>query len=275
MNLYEAQMELEQMFNKNQLVPRISKEFRECEEFDFVNFFENDCEIDADLGISILTQLAIHKKANLPTMVGCLRRGSTDLQPIANALEILTEKGLIDWDEDDEVFTVKLDVTQEVQNEIDTYQFPLPMVVKPRVLKSNMDTGYLAGHRSIILKNNHHDGDVCLDHLNRMNSITLSIDVDVVNMIQNSWKNLDKQKDDETRADYLKRVRAFQRYDEASHTAMALMVQCGNKFHLTHRPDKRGRTYSQGYHINYQGNSYNKAVVVLHFGEVVEGCKSN
>jgi len=30
---------------------------------------------------------------------------------------------------------------------------------------------------------------------------------------------------------------------------------------LTHKYDKRGRCYSQGYHVNPQGNDWNKAVI--------------
>jgi DNA-directed RNA polymerase len=49
------------------------------------------------------------------------------------------------------------------------------------------------------------------------------------------------------------------------------MVEMGNRFYLTHRYDKRGRTYAQGYHVNTQGNCWNKAVIELADEEVVEG----
>ena len=36
-----------------------------------------------------------------------------------------------------------------------------------------------------------------------------------------------------------------------------------NPFYLTHKIDKRGRIYSQGYAINVQGNSYQKSLIDL------------
>ena len=42
-----------------------------------------------------------------------------------------------------------------------------------------------------------------------------------------------------------------------------------NKFWLKHSLDTRGRTYCNGYLINYQGASYKKAIVQLHDKEVV------
>ena len=71
--------------------------------------------------------------------------------------------------------------------------------------------------------------------------------------------------------DYQKRVRAFQKYDRTARDVMTMVEVSGNgEFYLTHRYDKRGRCYSQGYHINYQGNSWNKAVVEFANGEVVD-----
>lgn len=268
-NNRDLQLELERKYNKNQLVTRIRQEFTDCEALDFAAALD-DLGVDPNLGINILTQLAIHKRANMATMIGCVRHYADELQDIADTLLIMAENDYINWDPEQELFIVELDVSKDVQEEIDTYQFPLPMIVEPRQVKDNMDTGYLTGNRSIILKNNHHDDDVCLDHINRMNRIAMSIDIDTANMIQNKWKGLDKQKDDETRTDFLRRVKAFKKYDETAHTIMALLVNAGNKFYLTHRPDKRGRTYCQGHHVNYQGNPWNKATVVLAKGEVVE-----
>lgn len=49
------------------------------------------------------------------------------------------------------------------------------------------------------------------------------------------------------------------------------LIAKGNKFWMTHRPDFRGRLYSQGYHVNTQGNSFRKAIVELAEPEIVEG----
>ena len=37
----QHQMELERLFNKNQLLPRIRAEFTDCEDFDFTKYIES------------------------------------------------------------------------------------------------------------------------------------------------------------------------------------------------------------------------------------------
>ena len=268
-NQRDLQLALEAKYSKNQLVKRIRAEFEDCQSFNFAEFFE-ELGINVQFGFQVLTQLAIHKQANMSTMIGCVRHCADTFQQAADWLCTMAEVDLINWDPAKEVFVVEIDITKDVQHEIDQYQFPLPMVVTPRKLRSNIDSAYLTGKQSLILKNNHHDGDICLDHLNRFNRIALSVDVEVSQQLKNKWKGVDKQKEDETRAEFMKRVRAFNKYNEVAHDVIDIMVEAGNKFHLTHRPDKRGRTYSQGHHINYQGNSWNKATVVFHHGEIVE-----
>ena len=49
------------------------------------------------------------------------------------------------------------------------------------------------------------------------------------------------------------------------------MNRCGNKFYFTHKVDKRGRLYCQGYHINYQSASYKKAMIELANKEIIDG----
>jgi hypothetical protein len=51
---------------------------------------------------------------------------------------------------------------------------------------------------------------------------------------------------------------------------MSLPLQEGNEFCLTHKYDKRGRIYCQGYPVNYQGALWNKAVIQLAAKEIVE-----
>jgi hypothetical protein len=143
------------------------------------------------------------------------------------------------------------------------------MVVHPREVKDNHDTGYLLMRNSLILRDNHHDEDICLDHINRVNDIKFSHDVDTAQMISNRWRNLDKPKDGETADDFQKRVKAFEKYDRTAKEVIDLLTTHGNEFYLTHKYDKRGRCYCQGYHVNYQGAPWNKAVIELADKETV------
>jgi len=269
----DLQIELEELYSKNQLLPRIRQEFTSCEDIDFEAFMAEH-EIPFDFGMDLLVQMVLHKRTTLPTLVGILRH---HFEPDANASQLTAdmlwkcaEIDLVTWDDLTTKFILEFDISPDIQAEIDQYQFPLPMVVQPPVITTNQETGYLTCPGSIILKKNHHDDDVCLDHINRMNSIRFSIDDDTAFMIQNSWRNLDRAKDGEGVQEFQKRVRAFEKYDRTSKDVIGKILSLGNEFYLTHKYDKRGRIYCQGYHVTYQGNPWNKAVIELADKEIVE-----
>jgi hypothetical protein len=94
--------------------------------------------------------------------------------------------------------------------------------------------------------------------------------MDVVTFIRNQWRNLDKLKEGETHQEFEKRKRAFEKYDKSAKHVIKLITGVTNVFYLTHRYDKRGRTYCQGYHVNYQGTAWNKACVEFAQKELIE-----
>lgn len=266
---YLHQLELEKLYNKNQLIPRIRKEFEECTTFNFVQYL-TDKDIPIAFGLGLLVQMALHKRANLTTLVGLLRHHFGDSQETADMLLKCAEADLVDYSAAMKMFVVKFEITADVQEELDRYQFPLPMVVQPSYVRSNKQTGMLTSGGSIILRNNHHNNDVCLDHINRMNSIKLTINMDTAAMVKNKWRNHDKQKEGESKDDFIRRKRAFEKYDRTAKDVIAQLIKEGNEFYLTHRYDKRGRIYCQGYHVTYQGAPWNKAVVEFADKEYIE-----
>lgn len=265
--LMQQQMELERLYNKNQLIPRISAEFEETD--GFLDYLES-VEMPAKFAVAMMTQMVLHKRCKVDTMVGILRPHFEDVQDVADGIEAMIQLELVAYDERTNQLVLTVDISLELQHELELYQFPLPMVVKPEEVKTNKDVGYLTSKGSIILKKNHHTDDVCLDHINRMNSILFSLDVETATMVRNQWRNLDKPKDGETKEDFEKRKRAFDKYDRTAYEVMDVLWEHGNQFHLTHKYDKRGRVYSQGYHVNYQGTDWNKAVIQLAEPEMVE-----
>lgn len=264
----EHQKQLETLFNKNQLIPRMRKEFEDSKDVDFKAFAEY-LNVDYKLLIDAMVQMALHKRADLPTLVGSLMSHSSDAQYITDCLLKMAENDCFDYDPSIDKFIVLYGISEDVQLELEAFQYPLPIVSKPKPVRNNRDTGYWNTKGSIILKKNHHEMDVCLDHINRMNNQRLCINWDVANFVKNSWSNLDKPKEGETRQEFDKRVRAFEKYDRTAKDVMLLVTKEGNNFSLAHKYDKRGRTYSQGYHINYQGTSWNKAVIEFADKELV------
>lgn len=269
----ELQLELEHLFNKNQLLPRIRQEFTQCTAFDFVAYMAEH-EIPEAFGLDLLIQMVLHKRTTLSVLVGILRKhfepSIMASQMAADMLYHCAEVDLVSYDEVTERFIIEFDIDADAQEEIVRYQYPLPMVVEPETVTSNSENGYLTTPGSIILRKNHHNEDVCLDHINRMNRIRFTLDDDTAFMIANEWRNLDKPKEGESREDYFKRVKAFEKYDTVSKEVIKEITSLGNEFYLTHKYDKRGRSYCQGYHVNYQGTSWNKAVVQLLDKEFVE-----
>lgn len=260
------QQKLEELYSKNQLMPRIKAEFKAVPGLQ--QYIESK-KIDYAFALDLMAQMALYKRADLPTLVGILRHHFNNGQATADHILKCAEADLVDWAPLQEIFIVRGVLTQAVQDELDRFQFPLPMVVEPRKVKSNLCSAYLLGSGSLILKDNHHDEDICLDHINRVNRVKLTINTNTVKMVKNEWKNLDKVKDGESKEDYERRVRAFEKYDRTAHDVIGLLMKESDHFYLTHKYDKRGRTYCQGYHVTYQGNAWNKAVIELADKEII------
>ena len=269
----EAQVELEKLFAKNQLLSRLRREFRQPEVIDLCE----QHQLPIEFAIDLLAQMVLHKRAGIGILVGLLHRHfgtgqgeRQDLQDCADMIGKAIESRIVNWDPIAWQVTVAIEISDEVQAELELYQYPLPMVIEPQKVRCNRDTGYLTMRGSLILKGgNHHEDDICLDHINRVNQVALTINVDTARMVRNQWKNLDKQKEDETAKDFQDRVSAFQKYDRNAKEVMEMVFVTGDRFWLTHKYDKRGRTYAQGYHINPQGNAWNKAVVEFANKEIV------
>ena len=262
-----VQINMEKLYAKNQLLKRIKAEFIEAG-------FEpvlKERDIPVSFGLDLLVQMQLHKRATVSVLVGILWRHfesesgdtQTAMQTCADMLLRAAEADLVDWFEEDQRFVVKYLLTEDVQKDVDRFQFPLPMIVEPKKLASNRDTGYLTFSGSVLLNDSHHDDDVVLEHLDRMNSIKISVNPHTVRQMQNKWRNLDKPKDGEVFAEFKKRQDAFFKYDNNSRDILESLFILGNEFHLTHRYDARGRTYCWGYHVNYQGNDWQKAIVEL------------
>lgn len=256
-----TQKDLETLYSKYQLIPTIKREFIEAGVTEEIT----KAGLPVGFGLDLLVQLYLHKRASISTMVGILKHhfesDEKPAQACADAIWVAVEADLCDWDVMSRVLIVIWEMDEETEAMIDRFQYPLPMIEPPRIVKNNRQTGYQTIHGSLILKKNHHDDDICLDHINRVNAMPLALNMDVVAFVQNQWKNLDKPKEHETFQEYKKRKDAFEKYDETSRDVIAALMAQGNEIYLTHKYDKRGRTYAQGYHISYQGNDWCKAVV--------------
>ena len=138
-----------------------------------------------------------------------------------------------------------------------------PMVCEPRTLTNNYSSGYLTHEDSLILgKGNHHDGDICLDTLNIANSVALTLNTEFLSTFE---------EEPTYELDTPTKEVLWNQYKKQSYKYYTMIAKQGNRFHLTHKVDKRGRTYAQGYHISSQGTSFKKGMIELADGEIVTG----
>lgn len=138
-----------------------------------------------------------------------------------------------------------------------------PMVCEPRTLTNNYSSGYLTHEDSLILgKGNHHDDNICLDTLNIANSVALTLNTEFLSTFE---------EEPTYELDTPTKEVLWNRYKTQSYKYYSMIAKQNNRFYLTHKVDKRGRTYAQGYHISTQGTSFKKASIELADGEVVTG----
>lgn len=157
----------------------------------------------------------------------------------------------------------KIPLSGQLVDFIINSQYLPPMVCEPRELMHNFSSGYLTHNDSLILgQGNHHDGDLCLDVLNTMNKVALTLDLEFLTTLE----------EEPTFAlDTPDKITQWQAFKTQSYRFYDLMQSQGNRLYLTHKVDKRGRIYAQGYHITTQGTAFKKAMLELANKEVVEG----
>ena len=283
---HEAETELEKLFDKNQLKPRLRDWFGSPEFIDFVKSKGMSESVTPKFCIELCATMAMMKRATPGALIGILyKEFLTDagkhvaMQECAHALEECVDADLVDYSMNQQMFIIRLDIDHITRQELDRYQYPLPMVVQPKVLRSNTQNGYVSretGRGLVVLKAGrqaplYEQADVCLDHLNRMNSIPLTLNMQTAELIDNEWKHIDRRKPGETPAQFELRRKAFEKYDQSSKDVMHALMGIRDRFWLTHKYDRRGRTYCQGYHVNYQGTSWNKACIEFYQKEHIRG----
>lgn len=186
---------------------------------------------------------------------------------VAELLAVLCQTDLFDIDKPDKMASLQLvsrmELSANLVDFIENSQYLPPMVCKPLTLTHNYSSGYLTHNDSLILgTGNHHDGDICLDVLNIMNGVALRLDTEFLSKVEEEPTfELDTQDKEDLWRDF--KVQSYKFYN--------LMVQCGNKFYLNHKVDKRGRIYCSGYHITTQGTAFKKASIELAREEIVTG----
>ncbi len=126
-----------------------------------------------------------------------------------------------------------------------------PMVCEPDEWTDNRNGGYMNYKASVILgRINHHDQKQALEPINILQDIAWELN-DIVHFNEVPNKVLDTDK----------KNRQFSQLCDESTVVYQELIDNGNKFYFVWKYDKRGRSYSQGYHCNLQGTEYKKAIL--------------
>lgn len=172
-----------------------------------------------------------------------------------------------------------LTFSDELSNWVAYSMYLPPMICEPRTIHNNRQSGYLTFDDNVILKRyNHHNGDVCLDVINLHNKTAFSLDKDFLcSLNEEPPSDLETVEVEEFTPQYKIRemIKAkkenWENFYKQSQHLYLMLYQQGNRFYFTNKVDKRGRMYSQGYHVNPQGSKYKKASLELADKELVEG----
>jgi hypothetical protein len=156
-----------------------------------------------------------------------------------------------------------LSIPPELLTFIQNTAFLPPMLCTPKEVTNNYSSGYLTHDDSLVLgKGNNHDGDLCLDVINKMNNVCLKLDTQFLSTLtETPTFMLDDQE----------KIDQWNKFIKQSYSFYLMLATHDNEFYLTHKVDKRGRIYAQGYHLNTQGTAFKKAMIELANEELVEG----
>jgi len=113
------------------------------------------------------------------------------------------------------------------------------------------------------------DVDLCLDHLNRANSVALAMNFDVITSDQGKFVKPVRAIGEDF-DEYRKRVKQAEQFYNTTIQVMEQIDELSDEIYLTHRYDRRGRIYATGYHCNTQGTDYHKAILSLANKEVLK-----
>lgn len=203
-----------------------------------------------DREIPILKKLLLisllHIRTVPQTLIACLTDDFPTLQEASDYLEkVITVYNLIDYDT--QYCYTKINLSQEAQNDINNYGYPLPLSIPPKPVLSNTDTGYYSPKKGTILQSdNYSQYDINLDVINQLNSIPLAFNDDLKTKVPLARPTKPEQ------------LTAHSKFVKHLHSSRSILP---STIYLTHGYDLRGRIYARGYHYNYQSHDWCKATL--------------
>lgn len=179
-----------------------------------------------------------------------------------------------------------------IEQRMQLYCYLPPLIERPDVLDHNKSSGYKTiNSDSLILgyKENQHNKNISLDVLNTLNRNKYELDEDFIANYEKNWYRteqtpeellveyeLQSLEEDGFKGTFQEFVQQYEqdKVNWANYQEQFKVLHKhlqGNTIYFTHKVDKRGRVYTQGYHFNIMGTSYEKACINLKHKETVYG----
>lgn len=264
--LKELQIQNELKFNNFQEAKRIKTYFLE-EDKELQEIIKKN-QIDSKLAIELVSFMYLCDHANIDMIVGHMLRFFPDVQSCCDWIDKAIDWDLVDYN--GKSFTSCWSIPKSLQKEMEAYQYPLPMLVKPRERKKNTDSAFLTQDKdSVFCGTTFSPEDACIEVLTIQDHIPLKLNMSIVQLTKNQWKSLvGGQKPDETKEHYQEKLEQFNKYDKSARSLVEKFKDY--TFYLINKYDKRGRLYDQGYYIHSQGTDWNKGSIEFADEELVE-----
>lgn len=226
--------------------------------------------------LDVLVQVCLIAQKEVPLISLCSAKTIKGMSKQESAMTIgeilhcIDSTDLILWDKPKDKILVKsnMALSDELERRLKLMCVLPPMMTKPRKLTHNKSSGFLTIKQdSLILgdKENHHDECISLDVLNTLNSQALCLDLDICYKFEKEFTSDFETDTDEYHNQKLTHEKAKEQFEFFRDKLTDSTI------HFTHKVDKRGRVYSQGYTFNCQGTSYEKACINLKTKEYVIG----
>lgn len=214
--------------------------------------------------ISIFTIILINKTITYQAIIGKLNhkikvKDSLDrFKILADIIGLISNTGLIVINYPGHGQYINITTDYEIAD-IPEKEKHIITINRPQPIETNWDPE----HHSMLLGHpmNHHNYEICLNHLNELNQIPLKLNKTFVNQYKEQPKNIPKTQKAQNQWDQFMEE-SFHKYKE--------LLSNNQIFYLIHKYDTRGRTYACGYHVTSQGSNYKKAIIKLANKELVE-----
>lgn len=220
-----------------------------------------------ELTIAVWTATLLNKTLTIQAITGLIA-GRINLdtrlasaKTAAEVIAVISKSGLITIMKRGSGRSILVKTTWKINKEIPTLNRHMPLVKKPNIVIKNFDDDL----GSMILGGavKHHEGNICLDHINRMNQIPLKLNEAFLCKIEEAPSK-------KMKLDTKQKVDQWKLFMEGSYDMYIKLARISNSFWLDHKYDTRGRSYAINYYVSTQGSSFKKAIVQLANKEKVE-----